>query len=147
MSLGLRRGKFGDILVQGGEIQFFAAAEVADYIRLHVGTIGKAPVSLELLPLSAAMPLAETWEEGTVTVSSLRLDAVLAQAFRLAREKAKTLIESGLVKVNWKVVDKPEFVCGPGDVLSARGFGRCKLFSVEGMTKKERWRIRLGRQK
>lgn len=120
---------------------------MADYIRLHVGTIGKAPVSLELLPLSAAMPLAETWEEGTVTVSSLRLDAVLAQAFRLAREKAKTLIESGLVKVNWKVVDKPEFVCGPGDVLSARGFGRCKLFSVEGMTKKERWRIRLGRQK
>lgn len=147
MSLGLRRGKFGDILVQGGEIQFFAAAEVADYIRLHVGTIGKAPVSLELLPLSAAMPLVETWEEGTVTVSSLRLDAVLAQAFRLAREKAKTLIESGLVKVNWKVVDKPDFLCGPGDVLSARGFGRCKLFSVEGMTKKERWRIRLGRQK
>ncbi|MEW5322581.1 RNA-binding protein [Geobacillus thermoleovorans] len=147
MSLGLRRGKFGDILVQDEEIQFFAAAEVADYVRLHVETIGKAPVALEPLPLSAAMPLAETWEEGTVTVSSLRLDAVLAQAFRLAREKARALVESGLVKVNWKVVDKPDFLCGPGDVLSARGFGRCKLFSVEGPTKKERWLVRIGRQK
>jgi len=147
MSLGLRRGKFGDILVQGGEIQFFAAAEVADYIRLHVETIGKARVTLEPLPLSAAMPIEETWQEGTVTVSSLRLDAVLAQAFRLARDKARTLVESGLVKVNWRVVDKPDFVCGPGDVLSARGFGRCKLFSVEGPTKKERWLVRIGRQK
>ncbi len=93
------------------------------------------------------MPLAETWEEGTVTVSSLRLDAVLAQAFRLAREKARALVESGLVKVNWKVVDKPDFLCGPGDVLSARGFGRCKLFSVEGPTKNERWLVQIGRQK
>jgi len=147
MSLGLRRGKFGDILAREGEIQFFVAAEVADYVRLHVETIGKARVALEPLPLSAAMPLAETWEEGTVTVSSLRLDAVLAQAFRLARDKARTLVESGLVKVNWKVVDKPDFVCGPGDMLSARGLGRCKLFSVEGPTKKERWLVRIGRQK
>lgn len=147
MSLGLRRGKFGDILVMGGEIQFFTAAEVADYVRLHLGAIGKAPVSLEQLPLSAAIPLEDAWQEETATVSSLRLDAVLAEAFRLARERAKALIESGLVKVNWKVVDKPDFLCGPGDVLSARGFGRCKLFSVEGMTKKERWRVRLGRQK
>ncbi|MFC0296115.1 YlmH family RNA-binding protein [Geobacillus jurassicus] len=147
MSLGLRRGKFGDILVQDGKIQFFTAAEVADYVRLHVKTIGKAPVALELLPLTAAMPFAETWQEETVVVSSLRLDAVLAQAFRLAREKARALVESGLVKVNWKVVDKPDFVCGPGDVLSARGFGRCKLFSVEGPTKKERWLVRIGRQK
>ncbi|TLS34422.1 RNA-binding protein [Geobacillus thermoleovorans] len=147
MSLGLRRGKFGDILVRDEEIQVFVAAEVADYVRLHVEMIGKARVVLEPLPLSAAMPLAETWEEGTVTVSSLRLDAVLAQAFRLAREKARALVESGLVKVNWKVVDKPDFLCGPGDVLSARGFGRCKLFSVEGPTKKERWLVQIGRQK
>ncbi|MGZ0085159.1 YlmH family RNA-binding protein [Caldibacillus thermoamylovorans] len=147
MSLGLRRGKFGDVLVQGSDIQFFAAAEVADYVRLHIEAIGKAPVALEPLPLSAVLSIEERWQEGTVTVSSLRLDALLAQAFRLAREKARALVENGLVKVNWKVVDKPDFLCGPGDVLSARGFGRCKLMAVEGPTKKERWLVRIGWQK
>jgi RNA-binding protein YlmH len=147
MSLGLRRGKFGDILRKEEQIQFLTANEVAEYVRLHLHAIGKATVSLEQKPLSDIMMLEETWEDALITVSSLRLDAILSQAFHISRQKMQSVIENGLVKVNWKVVEQAHFECGQGDVLSARGFGRCKIMDIEGKTKKEKWLVRIGLQK
>ncbi|AEH48669.1 RNA-binding protein [Parageobacillus thermoglucosidasius] len=147
MSLGLRRGKFGDILMKDEQIQFLAANEVADYIRLHLHAIGKANVSVEKKPLTDIIKLEENWQDAMITVSSLRLDAILSQAFHASRQKIQSCIENGLVKVNWKIVDQAHFECRQGDVLSARGFGRCKIIAMDGKTKKDRWRIRIGIQK
>jgi RNA-binding protein YlmH len=147
MSLGLRRGKFGDILRKEEQIQFLAANEVAEYIRLHLHAIGKATVSLEKKPLSDIIMLEETWQDALITVSSLRLDAILSQAFHVSRQKMQSAIENGLVKVNWKVIEQAHFECRQGDVLSARGFGRCKIMGIEGKTKKEKWLVRIGLQK
>ena len=47
MSLGLKRGKFGDILYNDSTVQFFAANEIADYLRQELQSIGKAKVSIE----------------------------------------------------------------------------------------------------
>jgi RNA-binding protein YlmH len=47
--------------------------------------------------------------------------------------------------VNWKVVEQPSFVLEEGDELSVRGKGRSKLLSVEGRTKKDKWRITTGK--
>jgi RNA-binding protein YlmH len=147
MSLGLRRGKFGDILMKEERIQFLVANEIADYILLHLHAIGKANVSVEKRPLTEIITLEEKWQDTTITASSLRLDAILSQAFHVSRQKIQSFIENGFVKVNWKIVEHAHFECQQGDILSARGFGRCKIISIEGKTKREKWRIRIGMQK
>ncbi|MBA2874067.1 YlmH family RNA-binding protein [Thermaerobacillus caldiproteolyticus] len=147
MSLGLKRGKFGDILIKDEHIQLLVAKEVADYVRLHLEMIGKTKISLEEKPLTDIIILEEQWNEATITVSSLRLDTLLSQAFHVSRQKTQSLIENGLVKVNWKVVEQAHFECKEGDTLSVRGFGRCKIFSIDGKTKKEKWRVHIGTQK
>lgn len=136
MSLGLKRGKFGDILIKDEGVQFIVAKEIADYTRLHFHTVGKTKISLEEKPLTEIIVLEEQWKEATVTVSSLRLDAVLSQVFGVSRQNAQSLIENGLVKVNWKVIEQAHLECKEGDVLSARGLGRLKMIAIDGKTKK-----------
>lgn len=147
MSLGLKRGKFGDILYEDSKVQFFAAEEVAQYIRMELKSIGKATIRLEEVPLDSAVNVEEIWHEVAVTVSSLRLDTVMSALYHVSRQKAQLLIQQGLAKVNWTIVETPSFECGEGDTLSVRGFGRAKIVSIEGKTKKDKWRIMAERQK
>ncbi|QOR68488.1 RNA-binding protein [Cytobacillus suaedae] len=147
MSLGVKRSKFGDILVSGDLVQIIVAQEIADYIRTNLESVGKATVSLKEISFDQLIFTEEAWDEHTTTVSSMRLDVVLSSIYNLSRQKIQAMIQSGLVKVNWKVVEQTAFECKEGDVLSLRGFGRSKLLTNEGKTKKEKWRIVVGKQK
>jgi RNA-binding protein YlmH len=147
MSLGLKRGKFGDILFHDGHIQFFAAKEVSDFIKTNLEAIGKASVSLTEIPLEKAVMTKDLWDDYDLTVSSLRLDTVISGVYHLSRQKSRTLIGHGLVKVNWTVIENPSFLCAAGDMISVRGYGRAKIFGLDGKTKKDKWRISVGKQK
>ncbi|WP_066066570.1 RNA-binding protein [Neobacillus soli] len=147
MSLGLTRGKFGDILIKDSEIQFFAAKEVSDYIKSNLESIGRAGVKLVEVAHENALSAKESWEENEITVSSLRLDTVISGIHHLSRQKAQLHIQQGLVKVNWTLIENPSFECGVGDMISIRGHGRAKIMGIDGKTKKEKWRINIGRQK
>ncbi|MEH6905050.1 RNA-binding protein [Neobacillus drentensis] len=147
MSLGLKRGKFGDILTKDGKCQFFAAKEISDYIKSNVETIGRAGVKLIETDIENAIPTKELLMESELTVSSLRLDTVISGIYHVSRQKSQLFIQQGLVKVNWTLTENPSFECGIGDMLSIRGYGRAKVLAIEGKTKKEKWRINVGKQK
>ena len=49
--------------------------------------------------------------------------------------------------MNFKQVEKISADCQVGDTMSVRGFGRCKIISINGMSKKEKWKITLGKKK
>lgn len=143
MSLGLKRDKFGDIRKNGDRIQFFMAEEIESYILLELTQIGKAKVSIQK---KVADPISsdEQWRESEKTVSSLRLDVILAAAYNISRQKSQTFIQQGHIKVNWEKVEQTSFECMASDVLSVRGMGRCKIIDIQGKTKKDRWRIKVG---
>jgi RNA-binding protein YlmH len=147
MSLGLKRGKFGDILLKDGRVQFFASAEISDYIKNNLDTIGRAGVKLKEISLADVITSETLWSETDITVSSLRLDTIVSGIHNLSRQKSQLFIGQGLVKVNWTLVESSTFECGEGDMISVRGHGRAKIMSIEGKTKKDKWRIRVGKQK
>ncbi|CAM3762362.1 RNA-binding protein [Alkalicoccus chagannorensis] len=142
-SSGLVRGKFGDITDLDGAFQLVTAEETAAYLEQQLTHIGKAGVTLEKLDLHNLQEPKIRSVERMVTVSSLRLDTVLAEAFSLSRAKIKPLIEQGAVKVNWMAADNPAMMLEEGDMLSLRKKGRCRLSTVEGETKKGRLRLML----
>lgn len=144
MGLGLTREKFGDILSEQERFQVIVAKELTGYLHAHFDHVGKVPVKLIEKMLSEAVYSVEEWREQAVTVSSMRLDVVIGSLPSMSRQKAQQLIKSGAVKVNWKAVDQTSFECEQGDMLSVRGIGRMKILSIDGQTKKEKWRIRLG---
>lgn len=142
-SLGVKREKFGDIIIDNQRIQLIVAKEISVYIEQQFTSVGKVNLLLEEIPLDELLHVEEESSEITVTVSSLRLDVVLAEAFRLSRTKVKPFIQSEKVKVNWKIIQDPSLLVESGDMLSLRGKGRCKVTAVEGITKKGKRRVTL----
>ena len=72
------------------------------------------------------------------TVSSMRLDNVLASGFGLSRGKAAEAVEKGAVQVNYTVCQKPDKPVSAGDVITCRGLGKCVLDTVGSPTRKNR---------
>ncbi|MET3698062.1 RNA-binding protein YlmH [Bacillus oleivorans] len=149
MGLGLKREKFGDILMDQteGVVQFYACREISDYLKLNFDQIGRTKIEIEPIAMEQAIQKAEDGIEKQVTASSLRLDAILAQALPYSREKVQQWIQQGKVKVNFKVVEQTSFECQQGDICSIRGYGRIMIKSIEGQTKKMKWKCILFIQK
>ena len=146
LSLGMDRSKFGDIRVDEHIVQFAVATEIADYVRANLTSIGKAKVHAEELAENEPLIMTEEkWVESTTTVSSMRLDVVLATLLNISRQKSQSLIAAGRVKVNWTVREQVAFELQEGDILSARGYGRLKVLMTEGRTKKDKIRLQVGR--
>lgn len=147
MNIGLKREKFGDITIADEQVQIVVALEIADYVEWNVKKIGSATVVLNQIAISEHINQKDEWDEMTTTVSSLRLDVVLAEVYKLSRSKVIPYIEKGLVKVNWKMSDQASFQIKEGDYLSVRSLGRSKVMAIEGKTKKDKLRLRFGRRR
>ena len=91
MSLGLKREKFGDILIQNDQIQFVAAEEIETYLTVNLEKVGRASVAIKKISFTEAIQVEESWIEHHDTVSSLRLDTILATALNVSRQKAQAL--------------------------------------------------------
>lgn len=146
LSIGLDRGKFGDIRLAENTVQFALATEIADYVRANLSGIGKVKVHAEEVNTDTPYILnEEQWSESSHTVSSMRLDVVLATIANISRQKSQSLIQTGKVKVNWTVREAVAFELQEGDIISARGYGRMKVIMTEGRTKKDKIRLQVGR--
>ena len=146
MGLGLSRDATGDIApgAEEGRAYLFVHRDVADYIRANLESAGRAALKVE--NMDAPPVLREP--EGTqlrATVSSERLDAVVAAGLKLSRSEAQRLIESGLVKRNHIVEQRGDQRLEEGDLLSVRGYGRMKIIEFEGRTRKGRLAVRIFR--
>ena len=144
MALGLTRSCAGDMIIAGTDIYLFAHAQTADFIAQSMKNAGKAPLDFHALAETPEMPEPEGTRFSGV-VSSLRLDAVLAAAYRLSRSESADSIRAGLVKVNHLVCDRTDLPLREGALLSMRGKGRVRLLSVDGTTRKQRIGITLFR--
>lgn len=145
MALGLTREKIGDILVEKGGCQVLLDPSMTDFLLQNWDSAGREKLTVTPLPLSAlAVPHAAV-KELRDTVSSLRLDNVLAAGFSLSRGRAAEAVEKGAVQVNYTVCQKPDKPVSAGDVITCRGLGKCVLDAVGSPTKKGRLPVAIRR--
>ena len=145
LALGIKRDKIGDIHVSDSGCHFLVAAEVADYMRLNLQQVHRVHVQTELLPLEQLQAADTKLEEVGLSVASLRLDGIVSDVYHLSRAKILVPIKAGRCKVNWKQEEDPSKPLKAGDVVSLQGFGRFKVLEVEGLTKKGRFRVKIGK--
>ncbi|WP_282943376.1 YlmH/Sll1252 family protein [Paenibacillus sp. RC67] len=145
LALGIKRDKIGDIHVSDSGCHFLVADEVADYMRLNLQQVHRVHVQTELLPLEQLKAAQTKLEEVGLSVASLRLDGIVSDVYHLSRAKILIPIKAGRCKVNWKQEEDPSKQLKAGDVISLQGFGRFKVLEVEGLTKKGRFRVKIGK--
>ncbi|MHA6530274.1 YlmH family RNA-binding protein [Paenibacillus sp. BAC0078] len=145
LGLGIKRGKIGDIHVLEDGCHVVVAADIADYLAMNLTGVHRINVSTEILPLSALRRSSVKLETMELTVASLRLDGIAADVTRLSRSKILAPIKAGRVRINWKVEEDPSCGLKDGDMISIQGFGRFKVLEIGGLTKKGRYRVRIGK--
>lgn len=144
LHIGLKREKFGDILIGEDGCQVVIASEIADFVRSQVTQIHRVPVELTELSWDQIIFSEQKLVEKRITVASPRADAVVGEVCNLSRAKALLPIRAGKLKINWKVVDDPSHPVEAGDMLSVAGFGRFRVLEVTGPTRSGRLWMRVG---
>lgn len=140
MSLGIERETVGDILVEDGRCVVFVKSELKDFITSQIFKIGNVGIRFDEFKPSD-LPKGRGEEEFFFTVSSMRLDNIVAAITGLSREKTKALIMSGCVSVNYVPTQNVSQTIKNDTCLTIRGRGKFVLNSILGKTKKGRIRI------
>ena len=145
LGLGIEREKIGDILVSDGKCDIIMLEDVAEYLQYNLLKVGRTHIkSEEISSDRLCLPQKHT-KIIKDTVNSLRLDAVAASGFSLARAKAVQLISAGRVQLNHLECIKPDRTVSAGDVISCKGYGKFILKQEAGTSKKGRIIIEIER--
>ncbi len=115
----------------------FALETAGELICRELLQVGRTEVTTTLLPLDEVpeFPQAERKTQ-TATVSSLRLDAVLAAMLHCSRGMAASWMTAGRVEINHLPADSIHAPVYEGDVFTVRGKGRFGLTALPGKSRK-----------
>ena len=144
MSLGIDRSWFGDLILdrEPGKAWLTAVDPAAGRLPLEWTQAGSTAIACELLTETPRIepPAGKTKR---ITVSSLRLDSLLAGGMDISRANAQEMIRRGLVQAAHREELRTDREISEGTVISVRGFGRICLKSIGGPTKKDRIPVEL----
>lgn len=140
--LGIERKKIGDILVDAPQAYLFVETSILPFLNSHLEMVGRERVQLSRLDSDLHLPKPK-FQKITGSVSSLRLDCILSLGFQLSRSKAVSLIESGRVFVNGRLITSNGYSIKEGDKISVRKLGRIIYDEILSNTKKGRYLIQI----
>lgn len=136
MGLGIKREMVGDIIINGGEAQFFCHDSVSEFVEFNLKKVGRYNIEIRQSELSET-PEIKT-KNITVNVSSMRLDSIAAECFGISRTKAAEFIARGAVSLNWLVCTDTSKEVNAGDKISMRGKGKAEVSDISGVSRKGR---------
>lgn len=141
LHMGIDRSKLGDILVDGLTAYVFAVPSIADYISGLLTKVKHTKVEAFLcdIPEAAITPHFKTKQS---TVTSIRLDSIIAAAFNLSRALAVKYISSQSVFINGRLTESASAVPKDYDIISVRGLGRFKFENTSLKSKKDKFVVK-----
>ena len=135
LNLGIERDMVGDILVHDNSAYFFVLEKLSDVICSDLNRVKHTAVSCEVVQDVPEDCLPKLSEEN-ITVSSPRMDAILAKVYHLSREDAKALFDDEKVTLNGRLCKNPETFFKENVTVSVRGYGKLEYHGEEYTTKK-----------
>ena len=133
LGLDIQQSKLGDVWMEEGVAYVTTFRSLAYDIQWNCTSLGKASISFE--PLEALKAPVYQVQKRPMTVTSLRLDALVKACAGVSRAKAQQMIQGNQVHINYQEVNQINEKCESGDILSLRGYGRYRIGKEMRMTK------------
>lgn len=143
LGLGIVRDKVGDIGIFEDSIKVALSKDISDYVLYNLKKIKRENVEVSLISLEKLGEIEETGTYRDIIASSMRLDVLVSESYNISRSESQKLIQGNLVKVNFSEEDKPSKLIEEKDLISVRGKGRFRISSVDGLTKRERVKLKI----
>lgn len=134
MNLGIERETIGDIIIYENTGYIFCLETMADFITENLTRIRHTTVACRVT--DEVPDIMSNAERRTIQISSERLDACVAKAYKLSRTDAVSLIKSGRVYVNGVACESNSYAPKTDEMISVRGHGRFRYIGVKRRTGK-----------
>ena len=139
MKLGLKREKFGDIIVNETGADIVVLKEVAEFLKNSLQELTRfRKAQIDIISILELQNIETVFEEFTIIVSSLRLDNFVAELARCSRTRAEEIITEQRVFVNSVLVEKTSKKINIGDIITIRGKGKFIFDEIQRETRSDR---------
>lgn len=136
MKLGIKREKFGDILVTDYGADIVTLAEVSDYLITGLKDLTRFKKSeISIKNIKELEERKVEFEDINIIVSSIRLDNFVSEIVRCSRSIANELIENGRVFINSINELKSSKKLSINDIITIRGKGKFIFCNIEKETR------------
>lgn len=142
MNLGIDRSKIGDILVREKEGYVFCETIISRFIVDNLDKVKHTNIKCCILDQDAP-DIRPAFQEIRGSVSSPRLDSVIALAFNSSRNGILGLISGGKVFVDGKMIESNSYMLKENEAVSVRGLGKFIYKGMQNQTKKGRYYVML----
>jgi len=145
MNMGIERNTIGDIETKNQHPTLVCLPEIGQYLIDNLKKIGNIGVNLKYIDIEELGTRIEELEEELLITSSMRVDCLVAEIYKISRNQALIMVQQGKIIHNHVVVVKQDDIIKEGDTITLRGAGKVKILAKEGLTKKDRVKIKIGR--
>lgn len=137
IKLGIKREKIGDILVDKNGADIIISKEVEKFLISNLSELTRfQKAEIKTIKLNEIKKVEQEKETIKITVSSMRLDNIIAELAHCSRSKAEEILEDQRVFVNYENITKATKEIKQNDKITIRGKGRFEVKEITGNTKK-----------
>lgn len=140
LSLGIKRSKFGDLIVQDDFCYVALCEEIEDYIINNLKSIGKSPCRVTKIKNILEAPSIDFKEE-VILVQTLRVDSIVSKIAKVSRSQAQEMIEEGRVLVDYNRVKEKSKEVKTDERITVRGIGKFILGNIIGKSKSDKYKV------
>jgi len=139
MKLGIAREKIGDIVVDENGADILIIPEMLKFLMTNIPSLTRFSKSkIEQINLEELRKIEIQTQIVKVTVSSMRLDNIVAELVKCSRGKANEILQQERVLLNHETVQKSSKEVKENDILTIRGKGRFVIKQIVGNSRKGR---------
>ncbi len=148
MKLGIRREKFGDIIVTDTGADIIVLSEISNILAQDLKNLTRFQKSKITIQNIKDLKIKENeFANLKIIVSSIRLDNFVSELARCSRSKANELIEQGRVFINSINEFKPSKKINLNDIITIRGRGKFIYEGIEKQTQSSRFLLNIKKYK
>jgi len=138
MKLGIKREKVGDIIVQDDGADILISKDILKFLQNNLTQLTRfQKAEINEINLKNLRKVDIKKRIIIVTISSMRLDNIVAELAKCSRSKAVELIMQERIFVNFELITKQTKEIKIGDRITIRGKGRFEIKELIGTTKKQ----------
>ncbi|MBP3370752.1 MAG: hypothetical protein J6L85_08375 [Clostridia bacterium] len=142
LGMGIERDVIGDIIMTGEhEALVICESQIAGFLVSEWREVGHDRIKCSQAEITEDFIPERKFAQINDTVASARLDCVVAAVCNLARERARECVVSELCEVDYECESRPDKDVSAPCLISVRGYGKFRILSIGGQTKKGRLRI------
>lgn len=143
MNLGIERSTVGDIFIQENGAILFCQENIAQYIIDNLNQVKHTNIKC-LIPEGEVTLKGAEPRTVSITVSSVRIDGVIAKIYNISRNNSQELFRTGKIFVNGILVENTSYQLKESDAVTVRGYGKFLYYGQTGTSKKGKDRVEVG---